>query len=254
MSGIADYADVLASGLTTLWPTVGDVARKVRGRLVGGTALALHLRHRTSEDLDIMTLTGFSGRAVESAMRSAGHAVSTVEVASNMFHGRVDDVKVDVFTALPTIHEVEPADMSWIQPPVEIDGMPVASPEDIMATKLDAITRRATLRDYIDIYALDESGACSLEEGFAHYCTRNGHDYPPPAYWQMVGLLDEPGVLARDPQHEDIGDIALAHLHDRTPDLMDYLSDASDTETETPPPSTHEVPPHRRARIGDPTD
>lgn len=250
MTTIYDYSDVLSEPLRALWPTVAGVAHKVQGRLVGGTALAVHLRHRTSEDLDVMTLRGFSGRSVSNKIRSAGHAVADIETSQNMFHARVDDVKVDVFTALPTIHEVGPSDMLWIHPAVEIDKMPVASPEDIMATKLDAVTRRATLRDYIDIYALDASAACSLEDGLTHYCTRNGHDYPPPAYEQLIRLLEEPGVLAGDPQHADIGQTALAHLRNRAPDLMAYVSDSSDIESEVHSPSTHAVCAHRRTEPG----
>ena len=32
---------------------------------MGGTAVAIHLRHRVSENLDVMTLRSFSGSAVE---------------------------------------------------------------------------------------------------------------------------------------------------------------------------------------------
>ncbi|WP_420620297.1 nucleotidyl transferase AbiEii/AbiGii toxin family protein [Candidatus Poriferisocius sp.] len=246
MTGIDEYADVLPDGLRLLWPTVAEVAHEVKGRLVGGTALAVHLRHRQSEDLDVMTLREFSGRSVAKRMQAAGRSVAVIETGPNMFHARVDDVKVDVFRALPTIHEVGPSDMTWIRPAVRIDGMPVASPADIMATKLDTITRRAKLRDYIDIYALDVSGACSLEDGLSHYCKRNGHDYPPPAHGRLVHLLEEPGVLDSDPQHADMADTALSHLRGRAPELMDYVGDSLDIEAAIPPLPSAAVPPHRR--------
>lgn len=247
MTSVDGYADVLPENLRHLWPAVAGVARKIKGRLVGGTALAVHLKHRLSEDLDVMTLREFSGRSVSKKMRAAGHSVSIIEDGSNMFHARVDDVKVDIFRALPTIHEVGPSDMSWIRPAVQIDGMPVASPEDIMATKLDAITRRAKLRDYIDIYALDVMGACSLEDGLHHYCLRNGHDYPPPAYGRLVNLLEEPGILDPDPLHAEMGAVALTYLRDRTPGLMDYISESFDTEVNISGLLIGSVPAHRQS-------
>ncbi|MCQ3808910.1 MAG: nucleotidyl transferase AbiEii/AbiGii toxin family protein, partial [Acidimicrobiia bacterium] len=54
--------------LRELWPLAAVLARKTSGRLMGGTALALHLRHRASEDLDIMTLKDFSGRSLRQQM------------------------------------------------------------------------------------------------------------------------------------------------------------------------------------------
>ena len=57
-----DYSDLLAPELRDLWPLSSKVAHSTDGRLMGGTALALHLRHRSSTDIDIMTLGSFDGR------------------------------------------------------------------------------------------------------------------------------------------------------------------------------------------------
>ena len=96
MSDIEDLADVLPRNLRRVWPHVADCASRIGGVLMGGTAVAIHLRHRVSEDLDVVTLRKFSGTAQEKRLRAAAGSVDTVEVAEDMFHGYVDGVKVDI--------------------------------------------------------------------------------------------------------------------------------------------------------------
>ena len=63
-----DCSHLLAGELLDLWPLAAVLARKTSGRMMGGTALALHLQHRAGEDIDIMTLKGFSGAAMRRRM------------------------------------------------------------------------------------------------------------------------------------------------------------------------------------------
>ena len=230
MSDIKDFADVLPPDLRRVWPHVADCARRIGGVLMGGTAVAIHLRHRVSEDLDVVTLRKFSGTAQEKRLRAAAGSVDTVEVAQDMFHGYVDGVKVDIFRALRSCG-VEPARMRWIAPSTEVTGMRVGSLPDLMATKLDVIRHRAKLRDYLDLAALDRSGACSLEAGLGYYCRRFGYSHPPPVLEEITGLLDDPGVLSADPEYEDQRGDALRHLRSRVPDLRKRIAELRDSAT-----------------------
>ncbi|WP_419946901.1 nucleotidyl transferase AbiEii/AbiGii toxin family protein [Candidatus Poriferisodalis sp.] len=227
MSELDELADVLPANLRSVWPHVADCANRVGGVLMGGTAVAIHLRHRVSEDLDVITLEKFSGKAQERRLRKSAAVVDVEEVSDNMFHGFVDGVRVDIFRALPT-DEVHPSDMRWVGSSTEIAGMNVGSIPDLMAAKLDVIMRRPKLRGYLDLAAMDESGACSLEAGLGYYCQRFGYSHPPHALEEITRLLDNPGTLPTDPDYEDRRSDALEHLQGRVPDLRVRIAEMRD--------------------------
>lgn len=227
---VHDFRDVLPGSLRLVWTPVAGCARGVGGVLMGGTAVAIHLRHRVSEDLDVMTLRSFSGSDVEERLRETASSVEPIEVSGNMFHGFVDGVKVDVFRALPT-DGVAPEQMRWICPGTRISGMEIGSIPDLMATKLDTIMYRAKLRDYLDLAELDRSGACSLEAGLGYYCRRFGYHYPPPVLERIIRLLENPGTLPADPDYEARSEPSLSYLRGRAPDLWERLTVLRDQTT-----------------------
>ena len=47
MNELDELADVLPTSLRSVWPHVADCANRVGGVLMGGTAVAVHLRHRS---------------------------------------------------------------------------------------------------------------------------------------------------------------------------------------------------------------
>ena len=124
-------------------------------RLVGGMALALHLGHRKSVDLDLF------GRFDEHVsfrylLMQSGHAADGAEngVVQSL---RVDGVKVD-FVNYP---------YSWLQDSVVDDGVVLAAIPDIVAMKLSAAANRGRKKDFIDIAFLLDS--LSLREMFELY-------------------------------------------------------------------------------------
>ena len=227
MSELDGLADVLPENLRRVWPHVADCAKRVGGVLMGGTAVAIHLRHRISEDLDVITLREFSGRNQEKQLRAAVTSVTTIEVSDNMFHGFVEGVKVDIFRAL-TSDGIGPSQMSWVAPAARVAGMNVGSFPDLMATKLDVIRFRTKLRDYLDLAAMDQSGVCSLEAGLGYYCKRFGYSHPPHALEQIARLIEDPGTLPTDPDYEDMRGDALNHLNRRASDLRDRIAELRD--------------------------
>jgi len=114
-------------------------------RLVGGTALALHLGHRKSVDLDLF------GRFDEDTpfrilLTDSGHVVDGPErgIVQAL---RVDGVKVD-FVNYP---------YPWLQSSLNENGISVAGIQDIAAMKLSAAANRGRKKDFIDIaFLLDE--------------------------------------------------------------------------------------------------
>jgi hypothetical protein len=121
--------------------------------LYGGTALALRLGHRTSEDFDFFSNQSFQPDDLErripflvgsSRLQSSPNTlVSLVE--------RNGPVKVSFFGGL-TLRRVQDPESA------EGPGFPVASLLDLAATKVKAVQDRAEAKDYIDLNRLLEEG------------------------------------------------------------------------------------------------
>lgn len=125
-------------------------------RLVGGTALALQYGHRKSIDLDFFGFFESDAMLVKSILQKMGH-YQIVQESKFIFQYIVDGVKVD-FVNYP---------YPWISPKVEEDNLTLASPKDIAAMKLSAITNRGTKKDFIDLYELLDH--FTLEQMFEFY-------------------------------------------------------------------------------------
>jgi hypothetical protein len=116
--------------------------------LAGGTAVALHLGHRRSVDLDWFT-------------ESAAPLADPLQYAGRL---RADFAVTDVATQAGTLHaRLEGVRVSWIEyryPPLRDaealgdTGAVVASLEDLAAMKLAAVAQRGTKRDFVDVHAL----------------------------------------------------------------------------------------------------
>ncbi|MBW1966337.1 MAG: nucleotidyl transferase AbiEii/AbiGii toxin family protein, partial [Deltaproteobacteria bacterium] len=118
----------------SLAPRVGDFY------LAGGTALALQLRHRKSDDLDFFSTRPFNTDVL----------LATIQ-ATRVF-----------FTSQGTIHcEVEGIRVSFlyyevplIAAPAVWRGIKVAHWRDIGAEKIKTISQRGAKKDFCDLYAI----------------------------------------------------------------------------------------------------
>jgi len=111
-------------------------------RLVGGTALALHLGHRKSVDLDLFG----NFDPIVSYRKLLADAGYSVEGAENgtVQSLRVDNVKVDL------VNYPYP----WMDDALEEDGVRLADLKDIAAMKLSAVANRGRKKDFIDVARL----------------------------------------------------------------------------------------------------
>lgn len=121
-------------------------------RLVGGTALALQLGHRKSDDLDFFTNRSFDKTAVRQAILSLPGLVTLLVDKPTGFSFSYDPktghqpFKIDVYNwGVP-----------FIKMPVIEGVVRMASLEDIAALKLDAICSRKEQKDYVDMAELLE--------------------------------------------------------------------------------------------------
>jgi hypothetical protein len=150
--------DILPESQRLLWPELDSVPTNFV--LYGGTALALQLGHRVSDDFDFFSPTGFEPRELHS--RLPFFADLAPENPDVWVHWKPDNlegfidrggiVKVAFFGGLDTLRRVEdprPAAGSRVQ---------VASLIDLAGMKMRVIQARASWKDYIDIHALALNG------------------------------------------------------------------------------------------------
>jgi hypothetical protein len=107
--------------------------------LAGGTALALHLGHRRSVDLDFFTPERFEDGALLQRLDS----FSLTARDRQTLHGEISGTKVS-FLAY---------EYPVLFPQTSFLGVSVADPRDIACMKISAITSRGARRDFIDLYA-----------------------------------------------------------------------------------------------------
>lgn len=131
-------------------------------RLVGGTALALQFGHRKSIDIDFFGEDEVSGDEINEILNQYGQVMSLSKSKSiNIF--TLDGIKIDfVKYRYP-----------WIDRCIEVEGFRLASPSDIGAMKINAITGRGSKKDFIDLYYLLMK--FSLTE-LLHFFERKYHD------------------------------------------------------------------------------
>lgn len=130
---------------------LGPPATEARFYLAGGTAVAIHLGHRRSIDLD-----WFSEREVPDPMRLAGELrtpgidLSVHSVAEGTLHAEAMGVRLSFLQYRYPL----------LRPTVEWPefGCRLASLEDLACMKLSAIASRGARKDFIDLYALGKSG------------------------------------------------------------------------------------------------
>lgn len=114
--------------------------------LAGGTGLALHLGHRFSVDLDFFSPTPDAvGPDVRAALREAldDPTLSITHDKDATFVVIWRGVGVSFFR----LHFYP-----LVQQPVLVEGVPVATVEEIGAMKLAAIIDRGTRKDLVDLY------------------------------------------------------------------------------------------------------
>ena len=121
--------------------------------LYGGTALALRLGHRHSEDFDFFSNNSFAADVLRKHVQYLQDAEMSQFEANTLtaIVERDGPVKVSFFGGLK-LNRVQDPDV------MPDNGIRVASLLDVAATKLATIQQRAQARDYEDLTAIVSSG------------------------------------------------------------------------------------------------
>jgi len=147
--------DILPPAQRRLWDELGSVPDHFV--LYGGTALALHLGHRQSEDFDFFADRDINPDALYRTTPFLQGAQITQQEPNTLtcLVDRGGPVKVSFF-GLPHLARIR-APLA-----AEGNGLKVASLIDIAGTKAAVVQQRAQAKDYIDIDALITQGSIDL--------------------------------------------------------------------------------------------
>lgn len=155
---MVEIPDSHRAALAKISPILGG-----RCYLVGGVAVAAHLHHRTSRDLDLFTAE--DPTELQSQLDELPGV--TIEGRSGQtLHLRVDGIPVSLLTYRYPL--LEPAI------PIAALPVPVAAISDLACMKLSAIANRGAARDFWDLHTIIRSTGRALE----HYLAEFRRKYP----------------------------------------------------------------------------
>lgn len=127
--------------------------------LGGGTAVAIHLGHRRSVDLDWFTAEPMPDpMALAGSLRHDGPGFEVTDVARGTLHGTVRGVQVSFLEYRYAL--LRPA-VDWLD-----YGCRLAALEDLACMKLSAIASRGAKKDFVDLYALGRTFSLGRMLGF----------------------------------------------------------------------------------------
>lgn len=112
--------------------------------LVGGTAIALQLGHRISDDLDMFTLEDFDSDKLLIRLRNHFKHIEPKVKTTNTLILTLENIKTDFIK----FH------YPFSYPFVVYDNIRLLNLKDIAPMKLDAITGRGKKKDFYDLYFL----------------------------------------------------------------------------------------------------
>jgi len=124
-------------------------------RLVGGTALSLQIGHRESIDIDLFSDAEYGTldfNAIENYLKENFKYVDFLDtipaIGKSYFIGenKENTIKLDLYYT-----------DNYIQPYIEIDGIKMATIEEIIAMKIDVIQRGGRKKDFWDLHDLLQS-------------------------------------------------------------------------------------------------
>jgi len=121
--------------------------RRMKLYLAGGTALAFYLNHRTSVDFDFYTQKHFKKGEFSKIFKK-----NLTEWPFKIIRDYDDTFEIELKKTIRLSCFYYP--YSLLKRPVGVEGVSIASLNDLAAMKLVAISQRGKQRDFVDIYYL----------------------------------------------------------------------------------------------------
>lgn len=134
--------------------------------LAGGTAVAVHLKHRVSRDLDFF----FHEHSVDidalaKKLGATGKFAVTFQDEDTL-NGLYSETKVQF------LHTDAGGPTRLLEQPQLVEGLWVAGIADLIATKLKVLPQRAALRDYYDLMEIERLTGVTVDVGLTYFHAR----------------------------------------------------------------------------------
>jgi hypothetical protein len=200
------HLEVLPAAQRALWPLLSPTI-ELGFVLYGGTAIALRLGHRASVDFDFFTERPPDRDALFLRLPFLAQS-RTLQDTSNTFTALASTnagaVKLSFFWDIGFGRAGSPAKTS--------DGvLEIASPLDLLATKLKVVQQRIESRDYLDIIALLHSGT-SLEDALAAASIMYGPSFQPSEALKALGYFEGGDLALLTDAHKKFLSVAIASV------------------------------------------
>lgn len=190
--------------------------------LAGGTAVAIHLSHRESHDLDFFTTEPLDVEELYETLERTSLVYVPERVTPNLGN-------MAITLNNTNIEFSNGAMVKLIEPTTRISGIEVAGMGDLLAMKMNTITKRHRLRDYADLKAIELSGGRRIEEGLAlakrRYSLRGEAAVVP-----MVGALAKVDECPPDTLVTESKEAIVSYFHRRLPEVIGSLSRWDDSK------------------------
>jgi hypothetical protein len=184
MQEFSPRLEVLPASQRRLWTELSSVPHEFV--LYGGTALALHLGHRSSVDFDFFGSRALAQPALETGISFLAGA-KVIQRDTNTLSVIVDrggPVKVSFF-GVPKLPRLGPPHVA------KDNGLQVASLLDLAGTKASVVQLRAEAKDYIDIDALMTLGKIGLPTALAAAQKLYGPSFNPQITLKALSYFDD---------------------------------------------------------------
>ncbi|MGH9793315.1 MAG: nucleotidyl transferase AbiEii/AbiGii toxin family protein [Candidatus Acidiferrales bacterium] len=185
--------DILPPAQRRLWDEL--IATPQHFVLYGGTAIALRLGHRQSEDFDFFSAEPFSPRLLKSGIGylDGAEIIQSEKNTLTCIADRGGPVQVSFFGGLDLNRVTDPGT------PAGPVGIRVAALVDLMAVKLGVVMERAAYKDYFDIAALLRAGV-GLAEGLGAAQAIFGPSFNPLISIKALMFYDDGDLSRLEPE------------------------------------------------------
>ena len=149
------YWNTVSSLLASCLKALMEAEEFAMFRLVGGTSLSLQLGHRMSVDIDLFTDAVYDSvdfKAIDKYLRATFPYVDTSDYAIigmgkpfNVGNSKDDFIKLDLFYT-----------DDFIRPVKLVEGIRMATIEEIIAMKLEVVSHTGRRKDFWDLHELQD--------------------------------------------------------------------------------------------------
>lgn len=211
---LPDWMEALLPGETAeAWRQIAPLV-PVQAYLGGGTAIAVHLRHRPSRDLDFF----FHEDTVDLdklAERLRVHGPFAItQRAPGTLNGLFGGTRLQFLRAGLLRPERR------LEPTTRVGGLQIAGLGDLLAMKLNAVAARAQLRDYFDLMTIERQGGRTIEEGLGLFLARYQPQHQDSAITPILLALGHLDDVADDPSLPAGRDTIVRYWQHRQPELV----------------------------------